>query len=76
MVNVYSGKLTTAGSSVVTSLLKSVSDVLVLDGVEAAQKIASQCRIQNGDDAMDNDNECGKAHKVDIGQVIHHTSTQ
>lgn len=71
MVNIYSGKLTTVGSSVVMSLLKSVSDVLVLDGVEAAQKIAGECLLQNGDNAMVSDEECGKPHKIDIGQVLH-----
>lgn len=71
LVNVHSGGARCEGGSVITSLLKAVSDILTLDALDAAPKSTSDdSSSQNGDDDMVTEGEEeGKAHTIDIGQV-------
>ncbi|XP_078338377.1 HEAT repeat-containing protein 3-like [Crassostrea virginica] len=68
MVNIHSG-CGSLGGNVITSLLKSVSDVLMLDAMDAAPKLVGEdCSSQNGDNAMVTEGEReGKSHTVDVG---------
>lgn len=70
-MNVHSGGARCEGGSVITSLLKAVSDILTLDALDAAPKSTSDdSSSQNGDDDMVTEGEEeGKAHTIDIGQV-------
>lgn len=70
MVNIHSG-CGSLGGNVITSLLKSVSDVLMLDAMDAAPKLVGEdCSSQNGDNAMVTEGEReGKSHTVDVGLV-------
>ncbi|XP_061196542.1 HEAT repeat-containing protein 3-like [Saccostrea echinata] len=70
MVNVSSGKAANvSGSMNLTSLLRSVSDVLTLEAMDTAQKVAGASNsLLNGEIGMVTEEENGTPHKIVTGQ--------